>query len=46
MLEYNTKREKLVLPEFGRNVQQMVDHCMTIEDRAGVTAVRKQLSES
>ena len=34
MLEYNTKREKLVLPEFGRNVQQMVDHCMTIEDRA------------
>ncbi|MDD5871365.1 MAG: DUF4290 domain-containing protein, partial [Bacteroidales bacterium] len=28
MLEYNTQREKLVLPEFGRNVQQMVDHCM------------------
>lgn len=33
MLEYNTQREKLVLPEYGRNVQQMVDHCMTIADR-------------
>lgn len=33
MLEYNTKKEKLVLPEYGRNVQQMVDYCMTIEDR-------------
>ena len=33
MLEYNTQKEKLVLPEYGRNVQQMVDHCMTIEDR-------------
>ncbi len=33
MLEYNTQREKLVLPEYGRNVQQMVDYCMTIPDR-------------
>ena len=33
MLEYNTQREKLVLPEFGRNVQQMVAHCMSIDDR-------------
>ena len=33
MLEYNTQKEKLVLPEYGRNVQQMVDHCMSIEDR-------------
>lgn len=33
MLEYNTRKEKLVLPEYGRNVQQMVDYCLTIEDR-------------
>lgn len=33
MLEYNTQKEKLVLPEFGRNIQQMVDYCMTIADR-------------
>lgn len=33
MLEYNTQKEKLVLPEYGRNVQEMVNYCMTIEDR-------------
>lgn len=33
MLDYNTQRERLVLPEYGRNVQQMVDYCMTIPDR-------------
>jgi len=33
MLTYNTQLKKLVLPEYGRNVQQMVDHCLTIEDR-------------
>ncbi len=32
-LTYNTQMEHLVLPEYGRNVQQMIDHCMTIEDR-------------
>ena len=33
MLTYNTQLKKLVLPEYGRNIQQMVDHCLTIEDR-------------
>ena len=33
MLEYNTQKEKLVLPEYGRNIQQMVDYCLTIENR-------------
>ena len=33
MLEYNSQQKRLVLPEYGRNVQQMVDHCLTIEDR-------------
>lgn len=33
MLEYNSQQKQLVLPEYGRNVQQMVDHCLTIEDR-------------
>lgn len=33
MLNYNTQLKKLVLPEYGRNIQQMVDHCLTIEDR-------------
>lgn len=30
---YNTQLKKLVLPEYGRNIQQMVDYCKTIEDR-------------
>ncbi len=33
MLTYNSQQEKLVMPEYGRNIQQMVDHCLTIEDR-------------
>lgn len=33
MLTYNTHRKRLVLPEYGRNLQKMVDHCLTIEDR-------------
>ncbi|MDO4511514.1 MAG: DUF4290 domain-containing protein [Bacteroidales bacterium] len=33
MLDYNTQLKKLALPEYGRNIQQMVDHCCTIEDR-------------
>ena len=33
MIKYNTQLKKLVLPEYGRNIQQMVDHCVSIEDR-------------
>lgn len=33
MLTYNTQQKSLVLPEYGRNIQSMVDHCITIEDR-------------
>ena len=32
-LQYNTQKEKLILPEYGRNIQQMVDYCVTIPDR-------------
>ncbi len=32
-MDYNTKRKKLPLPEYGRNIQNMVDHLFTIEDR-------------
>ncbi len=31
--DYNTSRKRLVLPEYGRNVQKMIDHICTIEDR-------------
>lgn len=32
-LDYNTQREKLILPEYGREVQKMVDHAVTIADK-------------
>ncbi len=31
--DYNTTRKKLILPEYGRNIQKMVNHLKTIEDR-------------
>lgn len=41
-MTYNTQREKLILPEYGRTIQEMVDICMSIEDRA----LRQQCAES
>lgn len=32
-MDYNTQREHLAIPEYGRNVQKMVKRCLTIEDR-------------
>jgi hypothetical protein len=31
--DYNTQRKKMALPEYGRNVQKMVDHIISIKDR-------------
>jgi hypothetical protein len=32
-MEYNTQREYMILPEYGRNVQNMIAHAMEIENR-------------
>lgn len=32
-MEYNTSLPGLIIPEYGRNVQKMVGHLLTIEDR-------------
>lgn len=32
-LDYNTQREQLILPEYGREIQDMVDYCVTLADR-------------
>ncbi|WP_036879964.1 DUF4290 domain-containing protein [Xylanibacter oryzae] len=32
-LDYNTKREKLILPEFGREIQKMVDYAISLPDK-------------
>ncbi|MCQ2096109.1 MAG: DUF4290 domain-containing protein [Bacteroidaceae bacterium] len=32
-MDYNTQRKKLILPEYGRYIQSMVDYAKTIKDR-------------
>jgi hypothetical protein len=32
-MEYNTERPKMIIPEYGRNVQSMIDYCCTLKDR-------------
>ena len=32
-MEYNTLRPKMAIPEYGRNIQEMIRHLSTIEDR-------------
>jgi len=33
MLKYNTQHQPIQLPEYGRNVQNLIDYCKTIPDR-------------
>ena len=33
-MKYNTQREKLQMPEYGRGIQQMIEYAVMIEDRA------------
>ncbi|MEN8186566.1 MAG: DUF4290 domain-containing protein [Bacteroidota bacterium] len=32
-LEYNSEREHLIIPEYGRHIQKMINHCVKLEDR-------------
>ncbi|HPE55543.1 MAG TPA: DUF4290 domain-containing protein, partial [Bacteroidales bacterium] len=32
-MDYPTLQGKLIMPEYGRNIQQMISHALTIEDR-------------
>ena len=38
-LDYNTQREKLVMPEYGREIQKMVDYAVGLPDKAGASAL-------
>ena len=35
-LEYNTEREQLIIPEYGRHIQKMVNQASAMEDRKSV----------
>lgn len=32
-MDYNTQRTKLRMPEYGRNIHSMIEHCVLITDR-------------
>ncbi len=42
-MEYNTARGHLIIPEYGRNIQKMVDFAITIEDREKRTNTAKSI---
>jgi hypothetical protein len=42
-MEYPTLEGKLIMPEYGRNIQQMVAHALTIEDREERTRCVKSI---
>ena len=32
-MKYNTKREALIIPEYGRHVQEMINHAVTLDKK-------------
>ena len=44
-MEYNSSRPRLIIPEYGRNIQKMVEECMEIEDREKRNAVAHAIIE-
>ena len=44
-MEYNSSRPRLIIPEYGRNIQKMVEDCMEIEDREKRNSVAHAIIE-
>jgi len=42
-LEYNSERSKLFIPEYGRHIQKMVEHAISIEDDKERNEVAKSI---
>ena len=32
-LEYNSDRPLMIIPEYGRHIQKLVDHCLALETK-------------
>lgn len=43
LFEYNTQAEKLIISEYGRSFQNMVEHVLTIEDKSKRTKMAEAL---
>lgn len=42
-LEYNTEREHLIIPEYGRHLQKMINHAKTIEEKEERNKIAKAI---
>lgn len=42
-IEYNTERPHLIIPEYGRHIQKMVDHAISIEDKEERNKIAKSI---
>jgi hypothetical protein len=42
-LEYNADRPHLIIPEYGRHIQKLVDHCIALEDSEGRNKMAKAI---
>ena len=42
-LEYNSERSKLIIPEYGRHIQKMVEHALSLEDDEERNKVAKSI---
>jgi hypothetical protein len=42
-IEYNTERPELIIPEYGRHIQKMVNHAISIEDPEERSKVTKSI---
>jgi hypothetical protein len=38
-MDYNTVRPRMIIPEYGRNIQKMVDYALSVEDREKRTKI-------
>ncbi len=44
-MQYNSQMEKLKIPEYGRHIQQLVEHAVTIEDKETRQRAAEQIVE-
>ena len=42
-LEYNTERKRLIIPEYGRHIQKMINHAIDTEDAEERTKIVKSI---
>ena len=44
-MTYNTQEDIMIIAEYGRHIQNLVDHCKTIEDKKEKQSFAEQIVE-